>query len=83
MPRVYARSTTHTHTHAHAHTHTQVSPKTLSSWFFHYFALVVYTLAHGTLELVLRPAPSSVRDSFAVRRLMEQLRYGAGLDHEG
>uniref|UniRef100_A0A7R9VAJ3 Lycopene beta-cyclase n=1 Tax=Chlamydomonas euryale TaxID=1486919 RepID=A0A7R9VAJ3_9CHLO len=59
----------------------QIGPNTLGGWFFHFTALLTYTLAHALLERTAGALPKPVRESYRVQRLMEALRYGAGLDH--
>jgi hypothetical protein len=67
--------TTATDAHVIA-THAQVGPGALASWFTHFVALTLYTLAYW----VLRPLKRFSR-SYAFRRMVDALRWGSGSDY--
>lgn len=58
----------------------QVGPGLVLSWMRHFLALAAYTLAHAVLQPLVRAVPL-LRRSWRVRRLLDALRWGAGLDY--
>ncbi|KAG2423187.1 hypothetical protein HXX76_010955 [Chlamydomonas incerta] len=54
----------------------QVGPKTLVSWFAHYFALVAYSLGHVLLSPLRGVVPS-----YSFQRMLDALEYGSGFDY--
>ncbi|PNW84115.1 hypothetical protein CHLRE_04g221550v5 [Chlamydomonas reinhardtii] len=54
----------------------QVGPKTLVSWFAHYFALVAYSLGHVLLSPLRGVVPS-----YSFQRMLDALEYGSGSDY--
>ena len=59
----------------------QLGPRILADWIKHYLSLLAYTVLAVTLRPLLSMAPRFVRDSFRIRRFVEALVYGSGLDH--
>lgn len=65
-----------TNQHHRAPAYTQVGPKTLVSWFAHYFALVAYSLGHVLLSPLRGVVPS-----YSFQRMLDALEYGSGSDY--
>ena len=58
----------------------QVGPGLVFSWVRHFLALSLFTMAHAVLQPLVRVLPL-LRRSWRVRRLLDALRWGAGLDY--
>lgn len=62
----------------------QLGPPLLVGWVRDYIALSLFTVAHTLLRTLAQAVPA-LRRSWRVRRLLDALRWGAGLDysHDG
>lgn len=58
----------------------QVGPRLVLSWVRHFLALTLFTLAYAVLAPLARAVPP-LRRSWRMRRLLDALRWGAGLDY--
>ena len=58
----------------------QVGPRLVLSWVRHFLALALFTAAYAVLQQLARVVPL-LRRSWRMRRLLDALRWGAGLDY--
>ena len=59
----------------------QLGPRLLAGWVKNFSALALYTAAHALLAPLARLAPP-LAHSWRFRRLLDALKWGAGLDYQ-